>query len=70
MQEWVKSARVLSHLEAGAPIKEVKVAVEVSFLPEVEGMCNERPTIRKVWPSWDLMVVLEKLNTSPFEPIE
>jgi hypothetical protein len=29
-----------------------------------------RPIARKVWPSWDLPIVLQKLNEAPFEPIQ
>ena len=36
----------------------------------LEGMNISRPMDRKVWPSWDLHIVLDKLNQAPFEPIE
>jgi len=36
----------------------------------LEGMANSRPIIRKIWPAWDLPTVLEKLNESPYEPMQ
>jgi hypothetical protein len=36
----------------------------------LEGMNISRPMARKVWPSWDLPIVLEKLNQRPYEPIQ
>jgi len=33
------------------------------------GMFNARPMVRKIWPSWDLSIVLEKLQKQPFEPL-
>lgn len=36
----------------------------------IEGMANSRPRVRNIWPAWDLMTVLDKLNGSPFEPIQ
>ena len=36
----------------------------------IEGMSNERPRLRNIWPSWDLPLVLEFLSKSPFEPIQ
>lgn len=35
----------------------------------IEGMHNTNPPRRKIWPAWDLDVVLDALNELPFEPI-
>ena len=35
----------------------------------IEGMHNSAPPRRKIWPSWDLDLVLEALNKLPYEPI-
>ncbi len=34
----------------------------------IEGFHNTRPPARKLWPEWDLDVVLDALNDVPFEP--
>ena len=36
----------------------------------IEGMEIARPKVRNIWPAWDLPIVLEKLNCSPFEPLQ
>ena len=36
----------------------------------IEGMSNERPRLRNIWPSWDLPKVLEFLGGPPFEPLQ
>jgi len=35
----------------------------------IEGMHNVAPPTRKIWPSWDLNIVLDALNQRPYEPI-
>jgi len=35
----------------------------------IEGMNNSAPPPRKVWPEWDLNLVLDALNQQPFEPL-
>ena len=34
----------------------------------IEDMYNSTPPRRKIWPSWELDVVLETLNKLPYEP--
>lgn len=34
----------------------------------LDGLLNLRPPSRKIWPAWDLPMVLKYLETNPFEP--
>ena len=36
----------------------------------IEGMEISRPRTRNLWPSWDLPLVIDRLNIAPFEPLE
>jgi hypothetical protein len=36
----------------------------------IKGVFNSRPPVNKLLPEWDLHVVLNMLENSPFEPLE
>ena len=36
----------------------------------IKGVSNSRPPVKKLLPEWDLHVVLNMLENSPFEPLE